>query len=189
MGYTTYFDGSLEFNKEISLELADYINKFANVRHMRRDVEKIKELYPNWKDLCYNGNLGLDGEYFIGGKGSFGQAYDESIRSGNSPADSQPGLWCQWIINEDGYLTWDGGEKFYDYKEWLIYLIKHFFEPDGYILNGTIDFQGDDSDDFGQIVVVDNKVSIEYGICFDSISDISDDDLIDELQRRGYAIY
>ena len=189
MGYNTYFDGALEFNKEISFELADYINKFANVRHMRRDVNKIKELYPNWKDLCYNGNLGLDGEYFIGGKGSFGQAYDESIRSGNSPADSQPGLWCQWIINGDGCLAWDGGEKFYDYKEWLVYLIKHFFEPEGYILNGEIDFEGEDSDDFGQIVVVDNKVSIEYGIRVDSISDISDDNLIEELKRRGYSIY
>ena len=57
----------------------------------------------------------------------------------------------------------DGNEKFYEYEEWLRYLIKHFFEPSGYILNGEIEFQGEDYDDFGIIYVKDNVVTIKYG--------------------------
>lgn len=35
-----------------------------------------------------------------------------------------PGIWCQWIINDDGCLCWNSGEKFYNYVEWLEYLKK-----------------------------------------------------------------
>lgn len=34
-----------------------------------------------------------------------------------------PGIWCQWIINSNGRLLWNGGEKFHHYIEWLQYLI------------------------------------------------------------------
>lgn len=192
MGYHTEFYGELTFNKPVSKEFAEYINKFSNVRHMKRDVNKIKELYPNWKDLCYNGNLGENGEYFIGGKGFMGQDKDESVLEINYPPKSQPGLWCQWVIDFDkdgnAILGWDGGEKFYEYEEWLDYLIVNFFEPEGYVLNGAIEFQGEDSDDIGQIVVEDNDVRMEYGVHVFRMSDISDDDLIYELKRRGYVV-
>ena len=67
MGYTTWFVGNLSFNKEVTDELKNFINNFLNIRHMKRDVNKIKELFPDWKENCYNGNLGEDGEYFTGG--------------------------------------------------------------------------------------------------------------------------
>ena len=186
MGYTTTFDGSVSFNKPITMEFAAYINKFSEIRHMKRDVEKIKEFYPNWEELCFNGHLGNEGEYFIGEdpKGD----YDFSVTDYNSPPNSQPELWCQWIINDNGELAWDGGEKFYEYEEWLRYLIKHFFEPSGYILNGEIGFQGDDYDDFGIIYVKDNVVSIEYGKRIMGIEDIETDELIEEIERRGYKV-
>ena len=198
MGYTTDFEGTLQFNKEVTEELKNFINGFSDVRHMKRDVEKIKEVFPNWKKKCYNGNLGVDGEYFIGGKGYCGQDEDCSIIDYNFPPKSQPGLWCQWMINDDGELEWDGGEKFYNYEEWLIYLIENFFKPEGYVLNGIISFQGEDPDDFGDIVVIDNTVRVGNGyyteendieeeeeICLD---DFSDDDLISELKSRGYVV-
>jgi len=96
-----------------------------------------------------------------------------------------PGYWCQWIINDDGELEWDGGEKFYAYDDWLNYLIKHFFEPEGYILNGEITFQGEDADDFGKICVTDNKVELVYGIHCYGLNDFSDADLIGECKKRG----
>lgn len=178
MGYTTDFYGTLTFNKPISEELKNYINKFSDTRRMKRNVDKIKEIFPDWQKHCFNGNLGVDGEYFIGGD-------DDSIMDYNCAPKTQPGLWCQWIINDCGELEWDGGEKFYNYDEWLQYLIDNFFAPSGYILDGNIEFQGEDRDDFGTINVKDNVVNVEYGIQVKSLADISDVDLIAEVKRRG----
>ena len=188
MGYSTDFYGSLSFNKPVTEELKEYINKFGDTRRMKRDVEKIKEIYPDWKEHCFNGNLGREGEYFIGGDGFMGQENDDSIIEYNYAPASQPGLWCQWIINNDGNLTWDGGEKFYNYIEWLDYLIAHFFEPLGYILNGDIEWQGEGYEDFGTIHVVDNEVTEQYGIRISSMSDLETDALIQELENRGYMV-
>lgn len=189
MGYTTDFYGSLEFNKPVAPWLINYINKFSNSRRMKRDPEKIKELFPQWGKLCFNGDLGEEGEYFIGGLGMYGQDGDASVLDHNRAPGSQPGLWCQWIINEEtGCLEWDGGEKFYAYEEWLNYLIDNFFEPLGYVLNGDIEWQGEESDDLGTIHVVDNIVEMDYGIRVSSIKDIGTDILINELKSRGYKV-
>ena len=187
MGYDTYFNGSFKFNKPVTNELANYIDKFGMTRRMTRDVEKIKEIYPNWADLCFNGNLGREGEYFIGGEGLMGQDCDDSIIDYNYAPASQPGLWCQWIINGD-CLEWDGNEKFYNYIEWLDYLIKHFFEPLGYVLNGDVEWQGEDDEDFGLIHVVDNVVHIQEGKKYYSMNEFETDVLIEELNRRGYTV-
>lgn len=48
MGYTTDFYGSLSFNKPVAPWLAEYINKFSSSRRMKRDPEKIKELFPDY---------------------------------------------------------------------------------------------------------------------------------------------
>ena len=159
MGYTTYFDGAFQFDKPVTDELKNYINKFSDTRRMLRDNNKIKELFPNWRELCFNGELGEKGEYFIGGGENY---FDGSVIDYNS-SGSQPGLWCQWVINDNNELVWDEGEKFYYYVEWLEYLIKHFFEPSGYVLNGIVFYEGEDSDDFGKIVVTDNAVKLFYG--------------------------
>ena len=180
MGYTTNFSGSLEFNKPVAPWLVEYINKFNRTRHMKRDPEKIKELYPNWGELCFNGELGDEGQYFIGDR-------DASVIHINMPPVGQPGLWCQWMIEED-MLMWDGGEKFDEYEEWLNYLIKNFFEPLGYVLNGDIEWQGEEYDDFGVIHVVDNFIDMQYGIRVSSMSEISTEDLVAELKSRGFDV-
>lgn len=160
MGYTTYFDGSFKFNKPIVDGLVNYINKFASTRHMKRDVHRIKQLYPNWESECFMKELGTDGEYFIGGSCGYMDRSDDII-SYNDPPCTQPGLWCQWIINEKNELVWDNGEKFYNYIEWLEYLINHFFAPFDYILNGEMMWQGEDYYDQGIIVVNNNKISLK----------------------------
>ena len=188
MGYTTDFYGSVTFNKPITEELKNYINKFGETRRMKRDVEKIKKTFPDWEKNCFNGNLGVDGEYFVGGNGFMGQDRDDSIVNYNYPPETQPGLWCQWMIDDDGNFVWDGGEKFYEYGEWLTYLIDNFLAPSGYVCNGEIEFQGEDMNDFGTIHVKDNVVTVEYGMRIQSLEDISDDDLIAEAERRGFKI-
>lgn len=189
MGYTTDFVGKFEFNKPVEPWLIEYVNKFCETRRMKRNNEKIKELFPNWKDLCFKGELGKDGEYFVGGSGMFGQGRDESIIDYNEPASTQPGLWCQWIVTEDGhFLEWDGNEKFYNYLEWLDYLICEFFHPLGYVLNGSMEWQGEDYDDFGTITVTDNVWIAEDGVRASAMSCISDERLIEELENRGYKV-
>lgn len=188
MGYTTDFVGSLEFNKPVTEELREYINRFSNTRRMPRDNEKIKELYPNWKDLCFLGELGCKGEYFAPKSLDYGQENDESIIDYNGFHSSvHPGLWCQWII-EGNELIWDGGEKFYNYEEWLNYLIENFFDPLGYELNGDIEWQGEAGDDFGTIHVVNNVVTMQYGYRVHSMDEIETDVLIAELEKRGYKV-
>lgn len=158
MRYTTEFRGSLHFNKPITPELKEYINKFSETRRMKRDNEKIKEIFPNWKDLCFNGELGEDGEYFVGGLGFAGQDKDDSILDYNEPPCAQAGLWCQWVIDDNGELAWNGWEKFYNYVEWLNYLIKNFLDVNGYIVNGKFEYQGEYPWDGGYISVVNNVV-------------------------------
>jgi hypothetical protein len=160
MGYTTEFIGELKPDKPFSPELVEYLNKFANVRHMHRNNDTIKKLFPNWQDLCFKGELGTDGEYFIGGTGYCGQDEDDSIMPYhyNNPPITQPGLWCQWVVNKDGNIAWDQNEKFYNYVEWLEYIIQNFIAPEGYVLNGTLEYQGEDRDDHGCIIVRNNSV-------------------------------
>lgn len=188
MGYTTYFEGSLEFDREVTPQMKEYINRFSSTRRMPRDVEKIKEIYPNWRELCFFGELGNKGEYFAPISNDFGQERDDSIIDYNGYDESiQPGLWCCWIINDDDELVWDGSEKFYNYVEWLEYMINNFFNPAGYMLNGEIEWQGEDSSDRGVIVVEDNIITtrnLEAIVLYEA----DDDKLIKELERRGYKI-
>lgn len=165
MGYSTWFDGSFSFNKPIVDGLKWYINEFSRIRHMNRDNEKIKQNFKDWEENCFLKDLGQNGEYFIGSKGYFGQDADNSILNYNKPPQTQPGLWCQWIINDEDKLVWDGGEKFYNYIEWLQYLIDNFFKPFDYVLNGEMKWQGDDSDDVGKIIIKNNEVIVKY-MCF-----------------------
>ena len=186
MGYHTDFHGCFKFNRPVDAELVKYINRFGDTRRMKRDVDKIRELYPDWEKYCFKGMLGVDGEYFIGGE-------KEDIINYNLPPATQPGLWCQWIIGTDLQsnginLAWDGGEKFYCYEEWLDYLIDNFFEPLGYVLNGDIEWQGEESDDFGIIHVKDNFVEMQYGIRVASMSELSTEDLVAELKSRGFDV-
>jgi len=190
MGYTTDFEGGFEFSRPLTIDENNYIKKFNETRRMKRNVEKLYELFKGEHGnpfLPKEETYGNDGEYFIGGGGFAGQDKDDSIVDYNTPPGQldflttdynerwtqndlrtregkcQPGLWCQWVTNEDGtHLMWDGGEKFYNYCEWLNYLINHFFEKWGVKLNGEVYWKGEESDDMGKIVVKDNKVIVKY---------------------------
>lgn len=70
-----------------------------------------------------------------------------------------PGYYCQWRPDDYDSLAWDGGEKFYNYVEWLEYLIEHFFKPWGIKVNGIVRWQGEDLGDVGVISVKDNVVT------------------------------
>jgi len=186
MGYTTDFTGEFEFNKKLLKRHADYISKFNTTRRMKRNPE-ICERMPDPLRKAVGLPVGPDGAFFVGAEGFMGQENDESVADHNVPPgqlsyrigddfrtrwdenkrrsknlECQPGLWCQWEISEDRqYLQWDEGEKFYYYTEWLRYLIKNFFEPWGYKLNGEVEWHGEAFDDRGVIICKDNVVEVQ----------------------------
>lgn len=152
MGYTTDFHGSIKIEPALSQEEADFLNAFSGSRRMNR----------------------AQGPYHIG-SGDFGQDRDDDIVDYNQPPPGQPGLWCQWVTNEDcTAIEWDGGEKFYCAEEWMQYIIEHFIGSDpvakkvdpeafaflqGHTLTGEIFAEGEETGDLWKIEVRDNVVT------------------------------
>lgn len=163
MGYSTDFTNSFGLNKPLSTAHLNYLTKFAETRRMKRNAS-IAAKFPDPIREAAGLPIGDKGAYYVGSTGEFGQDEDNSIINYNTEPMGQPGLWCQWIPSPDGDgIEWDGGEKFYNYVEWLEYIIKHFLAPWGYVLNGKVTWQGEESDDFGKIIVKKNVVTIKNG--------------------------
>lgn len=146
-------------DKPATLEQIEYLNRFSYTRRMKRDVAKLNELYKGEYGLPGVG-YGQEGEFFCKNDGQFGQNGDASVVDSNEPPSTQPGLWCQWVLSEDGTkLEWDGSEKFYNYIEWLEYLIENFFKRWEIKLNGIVCWQGEEMSDRGEIEIEDNIVT------------------------------
>lgn len=164
MGYTTEFSGRARLTSNCSIPdgMIDFVNALSGTRRMKRNVP------PKY---------GIDGEYYVLGGGSFGQDKEKSIVNYNETPSSQPGLWCSWdiiketlpikksitseeqILTTNYYLKWDGSEKFYQYIEWLDYLIGKVFHPYGIKLEGNINWEGEDTYDVGEIWLFGNGSS------------------------------
>lgn len=158
MGYSTDFIGGFKLDKAANAEQINYINTFSSTRRMTRNPDELFKLYNG--EFGFKGKYGIEGEYFAREDGDFGQTKDSSIISYNSHPSTQPGLWCQWILSEDGTeLIWDDNEKLYNYVNWLKYLIDNFFTVWDIKLSGEIKYQGEDMEDRGLISVVDNLVT------------------------------
>jgi hypothetical protein len=144
----------LPMTTTITPEMEEHIKYLESVGYMvsltpTRDNRTPEEIY------------GVDGGFFVGAKGHGGQDHDGTIIEYNTPPNGQPGLWCQWTVDKSGTkLKWDGGEKFYSYVEWLQFLIDNFFSKWGVILNGEVEWQGEDAKDIGKIVVTNNEVKV-----------------------------
>ena len=149
MGYTTDFEGSFNITPVLSQKDNEFLTKFSETRRMARNVG------PEY---------GIEGEFYVDGTGWAGQDSDTTVIDYNRPPSTQPGLWCQWVPTDDGSeLVWDGGEKFYNYVEWLQYLIDKILSPRGYTLNGECQWFGENRDDVGVIIVENNKVTTKVG--------------------------
>jgi hypothetical protein len=84
----------------------------------------------------------------------------ETFAKARHDGDEYPSAYCQWWPRPDGgAIGWDGHEKFYSYIEWLCFLVAVYFEPWGYVLEGEMEWVGEDPDDRGMIVVAANVVS------------------------------
>ena len=149
MGYTTDFEGSFNITPVLSQKDNEFLTKFSETRRMARNVG------PEY---------GIEGEFYVDGTGWAGQDSDKNVINYNRPPSTQPGLWCQWVPTDDGSeLVWNGGEKFYNYVEWLQYLIDKILAPRGYTLNGECQWFGEERDDVGVIIVKNNIVTTKVG--------------------------
>lgn len=115
MGYTTDFDGSVNFDRVLSVtEL--------------RDLEELAD-------------------------------YKTQDKAFIKYSDKHPDSYNQWKPLDDGTgLCWNGGEKFYNYKEWLQWLIDYYLKPRGINTSGVIRYQGEEIGDVGRLEVTDNIV-------------------------------
>jgi hypothetical protein len=156
MGYTTTFDGTFNLNKRLLDTEAIYLLEFSRTRRMKRNPAILQSI-PDPARAAVNLPVGEEGCYFVN------QQWDEdsevSIVDYNRPPKTQPGLWCKWVPTADGGgIKWNGVEKFYDYIEWLQYLIENFIEPWGYVLRGEVNWQGEREEDTGMIRVENNVI-------------------------------
>jgi hypothetical protein len=143
MGYTTDFTGNFKINKKLDKQTYDLLTDLATTRRMVRNVE----------------GFGIDGEFYTLDRDDFGQGKNINIVDYNKPPRTQLSLWCHWIPTKDGTkIKFDGGEKFYNYGEWLTYLIDKVLAPNGYKLNGEAEWKSEDSSDLGIIRVIDNVI-------------------------------
>ena len=153
MGYHTDFVGKFICTPFLEPHHAAYLRQFNNTRRVKRDPLIVSSL-EDPKRFAVNLPIGTDGEYFVG---------TNDLAVVNNPPSTQPGLWCQWVPNEDGTaIEWDGkydwdGEK-HEYVSWLNYIIDHFMVPWGYELNGIVGWFGENREDCGVIYCKNNKV-------------------------------
>jgi len=144
MGYTTIFKNKFNLNKPLDDVTFNFLKKLNATRRMARNVDA---------------KYGVEGEFYVDGTGLSGQGSESNIINFNGEPKTQPGLWCKWIPTEDRmHIEWDGGEKFYNYIEWMEYLISKVLAPRGYIVNGNVAWRGEDFDDTGVLEINDNMV-------------------------------
>lgn len=186
MGYTTDFEGDLTITPALAPAHQVLLRELARTRRMNRDVSVLPPA-PSWVN---GGNWGEQGEFYTAVLAEMARAditpeqyllgeevykdlmakFDHNkghqdelgVSNHNGPHVNQPDLWLQWVPKDASTLAWDQCEKFYHYVDWLCYLISRIFQPNGYTLNGTIEYFGEDPGNHGRINVEDNSVDVEY---------------------------
>lgn len=155
MGYSTDFTGKFSLSAPLTADQTAYLRKFNATRRMRRDAA-LTEREPDPMRVAVGLPVGVDGAYYVGSTAMCGQDFaSPSVVNSNMPPHDQPGLWCQWVPTEDGTgIEWDGNEKFYQYTQWLNYLIVNFLAPWGLTISGKVRYQGEDHDDRGAIEII-----------------------------------
>lgn len=153
MGYTTNFEGEFILDRPLELAHEAYLTKFSETRRMCRKVTLEQDPVREAVLLPF----GLEGEFCVNDS-------QVGVADYNSPPSTQPSLWCDWAPNKDGTaISHNESEKFYNYIEWIKYLIKNFLIPWNYVLNGEVEWQGEDGSDFGKIIITDNIVLVKNG--------------------------
>lgn len=157
MGYTTEFDGAFTITPPLNKDQVAYIQAFSDKRRMKRSDNMSNSPDPIREKVGLP--FGVEGEFYTGSIIECGQ--DDNVLDFNQEPQTQPGFWCKWTVNDEGTeLFWNECEKFYNYADWLEYMVDNFFTKWGCILNGKVNWQGEDDRDNGVIEVNDNTITL-----------------------------
>lgn len=151
MGYDTNFKGHWTITPALKPEHLNYLRAFTDTRHRKR--------VPGPDEGRLRTAVGLP----FGEEGLFVVDVDQEgqVVSTNRPPAGAPGFWCEWSPSLDGTtLAWNDQEMFDEYIEWIRFLIRHFYRPWGYKLNGTVEWSGEEQGDAGRIEIKDNVVRV-----------------------------
>ena len=163
MGYDTDFTGSFDIDRPLDKETQKILKGLNYTRRVKRNPIKLAEELDITPIECIK-LYGEECEFYFNFDNEFGQTETGDIINFNTPPDCQPSLWCKWHYNEkDNTIEWDGAEKFYEYIEWIEYMIKNILELRDYKLNGSVTWEGEEGDDLGEISIRNNKVTVKHG--------------------------
>jgi hypothetical protein len=135
-----YLHGKFKITPPLQANHLAYLERFSQVRHMKRDVLLLEKMRDPLREAV-GLPLGLEGAYYVAGTEDIISEQSPTIIELNMPPDDQIDLWCPWSPNGDGefYVWLDNGGRPRYHKEWLEYLIEHFFNPWNYKLSGMIE--------------------------------------------------
>jgi len=75
----------------------------------------------------FSGEILFDRDITIKEMRDFKNMFDKRFDNPGTVDFPPPGFYCCWEITTDGKrLQWDGGEKSYDWAEWLYTVIERF---------------------------------------------------------------
>lgn len=174
MAYQTTFEGVLRLDRPLTGAHRAYLEAFARTRRVRRDEAKTTQR-PDPLRQAVGLPVGPEGGFFVGAGGELGQegggmlfdpggrpAEELGILDFNQPPSGQPHLWCCWRPTHEGegIFCLEGGSH-YEYVTWLRFLLANFLRPWGYLVSGSLRYQGEDHNDRGRILVSGQEVRRE----------------------------
>ncbi|MBA2680453.1 MAG: hypothetical protein H0U76_18900 [Ktedonobacteraceae bacterium] len=135
MSHYIYCQGALQLNHQLTPAHHAYLQRFAEIRLMKRHVEKIV-LLPDPLREAVGLSVGPEGAFYTGDSNDA-----ETIADANHPPEGQRDLYCPWHPSEDRMRmepascinNWENS-----YAHWMSYLIQHFLGPWGYSLSGRV---------------------------------------------------
>ena len=164
MGYSTDFNGEIKISPKLKANDKEFLDKFFQIRHMKRDMSKLKGISKNAIK-----QLGKHGCFYLMDYDNFNEMFDDKTIINVNNSGDMPSTYCNLEIVEDNgesFVQWNGSEKTYGVNEengWFTWLIDNFFKPNGYVLNGEMTWQGEEDDDIGTIKIENNNVSLNFG--------------------------
>jgi hypothetical protein len=162
MGYTTNFEGKFVLDTILDERTEKLLKGIATTRRMKRSIPALAKKFNISEDLALL-KYGIDGEFYYNEEDfiNYRENIDNTIIDMNESPSRQPSLWCQWYYSRNtNSIKWDGDEKFYNYVEWIEYIIEFILVPRKYKLSGMVLWQGEEEGDKGYINIINNKVKV-----------------------------
>jgi hypothetical protein len=155
MGYDTYFHGEISISPPLLPEHEAYLKAFLQRDHWSLDTNLIASEEDSLRSAVGLG-LGISGEFYTGDD----SVYETHARLPGTPI-TQPSARTDWRVFSPDHLGMRESTRTEGYVLWLKYLMQNFFIPWGYVLDGMIEWDGDDPGDKGMIHVNQNKAEVE----------------------------